>query len=153
WLHLGGRSHCPGGTRRGMNLVVDSAGRGRSWQRLPRTLVRSFVVPTHVPRSAMDTSVTAHCHAAPAQLTREYQSDHRRYVLTPTTTRAVHRPSSPRHSLTTPFHIRSAGGNRPALVPLARGVEPTPAGCCCAGGGPDCRRAPSGQWPGRQHPP
>jgi len=29
----------------------------------------------------MDTSVTAHCHAAPAQLTRAYQSDHRRHVL------------------------------------------------------------------------
>src|SRR5207249_5289281 len=78
------------------------AGRGRGWQRSPRTLVHSFVVPTHVPRSVMDTSVTAHCHAAPAQLTRAYQSDHRRHVLTPTTTRAVHQPISPRHSLTTP---------------------------------------------------
>jgi hypothetical protein len=85
-----------------MNLVVDSVGRGRSWQRLPRTLVRSFVVPTHVPRSAMDTSVTAHCHAAPAWLTREYQGDHRRYVLTPATTRAVHAHITPRHPLTTP---------------------------------------------------
>ena len=27
--------------------------------------------------------MTAHCHAAPAQLTREYQGDHRRDVLTP----------------------------------------------------------------------
>jgi len=72
-----------------MNRLVDSVGRGRSWQRLPRTLERSCVVPTHVPRSAMDTSVTAHCHAATALLTRAYQSDHRRDVLTPTTTHAV----------------------------------------------------------------
>jgi hypothetical protein len=77
-----------------MNSVVDSAARGRGWQSLPSTLVRSCVVPTHVPRSAMDTSVTAHCHAAPAQLTREYQSDHRRNVLTPATNRAVHPPLS-----------------------------------------------------------
>jgi hypothetical protein len=33
--------------------------------------------------------VTAHCHAATAQLTREYQGDHRRYSLTPTTTQAA----------------------------------------------------------------
>jgi len=65
-----------------MNLVVDSAGRGWGWQRLPSILVRSFVVPTHVQKSE-DTSVTNHCHAAPAQPTREYQSDHRRNVLTP----------------------------------------------------------------------
>jgi hypothetical protein len=67
---------------------------------LPRTLVRSYVVPTHVP-SAKDTSVTAHCHAAPARLTREYQGDHRRYVLTPATICAA-------YPLTTPFHIRNA---------------------------------------------
>ncbi len=91
-----------------MNDVVDSAGRGRGWQRSPRTLVRSFVVPTHVPRSAMDTSVTAHCHAAPAQLTRAYQSDHRRNVLTPATTRRCPPTPSVHHPLTTPFHIRSA---------------------------------------------
>jgi hypothetical protein len=72
-----------------MNSAVVSAGRGRGWQRLPRTLVRSYVVPTHVP-SAQDTSVTTHCHAATAQLTREYQGDHRRYVLTPATTCAGH---------------------------------------------------------------
>jgi len=87
-----------------MNSAVDSAGRGRGWQRLPSTLVHSVVVPTHAPRSVMDTSVTAHCHAAAAALTREYQSDHRRYVLTPTTTRAVH-PHLPSTTLTTPFHI------------------------------------------------
>src|SRR5207245_3722806 len=61
----------------------------RGWQRLLRTLVRPYVVPTHAP-SAKDTSATTHCHAATAQLTREYQSDHRRYVLTPATTCAVH---------------------------------------------------------------
>src|SRR5437870_5926509 len=66
-----------------MNLAVHSVGRGRGWQRLPSILVRSFVVPTHVPKSVKDTSVTAHCHAATAQLTREYQSDHRRHVLIP----------------------------------------------------------------------
>ncbi len=33
-------------------------------------------------------SVTAHCHAATALPTREYQRDHRRYTLTPTTTPA-----------------------------------------------------------------
>jgi hypothetical protein len=43
--------------------------------------------------------VTAHCHAATAQLTREYQGDHRRYLLTPATTRAA----AP--SLDNPFHI------------------------------------------------
>ena len=50
----------------------------RSWSgpaELPRTLERSYVVPTHA-SSAKDTSVTAHCHAAPAQLTREYQGDY-----------------------------------------------------------------------------
>jgi len=91
-----------------MTWMVDSADRGRSWQRLPRTLVRSCVAPTHVPRSAMDTSVTAHCHAAPAQLTREYQSDHRRNILTPATTRAVDPCARCTTPLTTPFHIRSA---------------------------------------------
>jgi hypothetical protein len=90
-----------------MNVMVDGVGRGRSWQRLPRTLVRSDVVPTHVPRSAMDTSVTAHCHAAPAQLTREYQGDHRRNVLTPATSCAVHaNHTSP--PLDNTFHIRSS---------------------------------------------
>jgi hypothetical protein len=74
-----------------MNCAVDSPGRGRGWQSLPSTLENFYVVPTHAP-SPKDTSVTAHCHAAPAQLTREYQGDYRRYVLTltPATTRAVH---------------------------------------------------------------
>ena len=69
---------------------------------LPRTLVNSYVVPTHAP-SAKDTSVTAHCHAATALLTREYQGDHRRYVLTPASTCAA--LTTP---LTTLFHIRSS---------------------------------------------
>jgi hypothetical protein len=86
---------------------VDGAGRGRGWQSLPRILVHSFVVPTHVPRSVMDTSVAAHCHAAPAQLTRVYQSDHRRNVLTPATTCAVH-PNRRPPTLDNIFHIRSA---------------------------------------------
>jgi hypothetical protein len=43
--------------------------------------------------------MTAHCHAATAQLTREYQGDHRRYSLTPAATRAAAPP------LDTPFHI------------------------------------------------
>src|SRR5437762_2547203 len=47
-----------------------------------------YVVPTHV-SSVRTTSVTAHCHAAPALLTRAYQGDHRRHVLTPATTRAA----------------------------------------------------------------
>ena len=89
-----------------MNVTVDGAARGRGWQRLPRTLVNFYVVPTHAP-SAKDTSATAHCHAAPARLTREYQSDHRRYVLTPATSCVAHRQTSPCHPLTTPFHIRS----------------------------------------------
>jgi hypothetical protein len=37
------------------------------------------------------TSVTAHCHAGPALLTREYRGDHRRHVLIPTTTHAASR--------------------------------------------------------------
>lgn len=89
-----------------MNSAVNGAGRGRGWQRLPRTLVRSYVVPTHAP-SAKDTSVTTHCHAATAQLTREYQSDHRRYVLTPATTYAVHPICAGHHPLDTHFHIRN----------------------------------------------
>jgi hypothetical protein len=40
-------------------------------------------------RSAKDTSVTTHCHAATAQLTREYQSDHRRQSLTSTAASAT----------------------------------------------------------------
>ncbi len=90
-----------------MNLAVDSMGRGRGWQRLPSILVRSFVVPTHVPKSVKDTSVTAHCHAAPAQLTREYQSDHRRHVLIPGHDPRCP-PTLPSTTLTRPFHIRSA---------------------------------------------
>jgi hypothetical protein len=36
------------------------------------------------------TSVTAHCHAAPAsRLTREYQGDHRRQILTSTSISAA----------------------------------------------------------------
>jgi hypothetical protein len=69
---------------------------------LPRTLENSYVVPTH-DASAKDTSVTAHCHAATALLTREYQGDHRRYVLTPASTCAA-LPNP----LTTLFHIRSS---------------------------------------------
>jgi transposase len=42
WLHLGRRPTGPGGTRRGMNHLVDGAGRGRGWQRLPSTLVGSM---------------------------------------------------------------------------------------------------------------
>jgi hypothetical protein len=71
---------------------------------LPRTLERSYVVPTHA-SSAKDTSVTAHCHAATPLLTREYQGDHRRYVQTPAATCAV----LPTNSLTTLFHIRNLG--------------------------------------------
>ena len=66
----------------------------------------------------MDTSVTAHCHAAAAVLTRAYQSDYRRHVLTPTTTRAAHHsahapPVAPTRPVRPPlldniFHIRSA---------------------------------------------
>jgi hypothetical protein len=56
-----------------------------------------YVVPTHA-LSVQDTSVTAHCHAAPAQPTREYQGDHRRYSLTPATTCAT-------TPLDIPFHI------------------------------------------------
>jgi hypothetical protein len=108
-----------------MNLVVDSAGRGRGWQRLPSILVRSFVVPTHVQKSE-DTSVTNHCHAATAQPTREYQSDHRRYVLTPATTCAVDRNARCTTPLDNTFHILSAyarsagaatGGGGPAGLP------------------------------------
>ena len=72
-----------------MNSWVDGAARGRGWQRLPSTLENFYVVSTHA-SSAKDTSATAHCHAAPAELTREYQSDHRRYVLTPATSCAGH---------------------------------------------------------------
>src|SRR5947209_18909958 len=90
-----------------MNSAVNGAGRGRGWQRLPRTLVRSYVVPTHAP-SAKYTSVTTHCHAETAQLTREYQSDHRRYVLTAATTCAVHPICAGHHPLDTHFHIRNA---------------------------------------------
>jgi hypothetical protein len=92
-----------------MNRRVDRVGRGRGGRDLPSTLVRSFVVATHVPRSATDTSVTAHCHAATAVLTREYQGDHRRYVLTPTSTHAVHQ-HPPFQSLDTilPYQERAA---------------------------------------------
>ena len=81
-----------------MNLTVDGAGRGRGWQSLPRTLHELLVAPTHA-CSVKDSLVTAHCHAAPARLTREYQGDHRRYSLTPATTCAT-------TPLDKPFHIR-----------------------------------------------
>jgi hypothetical protein len=93
-------------------------------------------------RSAKDTSVTAHCHAAPARLTREYQSDHRRHVLTPATTCAVPPNVSVQHSLDNTFHIRSAqrgtsaaatgGGGRSAPDPylvLAVGTQFAFPGC------------------------
>jgi hypothetical protein len=89
WLHLGRRPIAGGAASGCMKRGVNGASRGRGWQRLPRTLVPSYVVPTHAP-SPKDTSVTTHCHAATAQLTRDYQSDHRCYVLTPATTCAVH---------------------------------------------------------------
>jgi len=78
---------------------------------LPRTLENSYVVPTHAP-SAKDTSVTAHCHAATALLTREYQGDHRRYILTPASTCT----GLPHHPLTTLFHIRSSLIRPPAAI-------------------------------------
>ena len=93
-----------------MNCGVDGAARGRGWQSLPSTLENFYVVPTHAP-SAKDTSATAHCHAAPARLTREYQSDHRRYVLTPATSCAAHPEQHLATPLTTPFHIRSSADN------------------------------------------
>ena len=77
-----------------MNSALDGAGRGRGWQSLPSTLENFYVVPTHAP-SAQDSSVTAHCHAATARLTREYQGEHRRDVLTPASTCAVHPRISP----------------------------------------------------------
>ncbi len=83
-----------------MSTSAGDAGRGRGWQSMPSTLVNFYVVPTQAP-SAKDTSVTAHSHAAPARLTREYQGDHRRHVLTPATTSVA-------HTLTIPFHISSA---------------------------------------------
>jgi hypothetical protein len=99
--------------------------------------VNFYVVPTHVCR-AKDTSVTAHCHAAPAQLTGEYQSDHRRDVLTPATTGAAHLLITPRHPLTNTFHIRSfIRADKPVFSPgrsrqtsvtiLAPGARPKPA--------------------------
>jgi hypothetical protein len=60
-------------------------------------------LPTHA-ASAKDTSVTAHCHAATALLTREYQGDHRRSILTPASTCT----GLPQHPLTTLFHIGSS---------------------------------------------
>src|SRR3954454_6318060 len=57
-----------------------------------------YVVPTHV-SSVRTTSVTAHCHAEPALLTREYQGDHRPHVRTPAPTRAAAPP------LDNSFHI------------------------------------------------
>jgi hypothetical protein len=73
---------------------------------LPRTLENSYVVPTH-DASAKDTSVTAHCHAATALLTREYQGDYRRFVPTPASTCAA-LPNPLTNPLTTLFHIRSS---------------------------------------------
>ena len=83
-----------------------SAGRGRGRQscREP-SCAPMWSRPT--PRSAKDSSVTAHCHAATALLTREYQGDHRRHSLTPASTCAActHEQPCP---LDKPFHIRSA---------------------------------------------
>src|SRR5215471_5548515 len=57
-------------------------------------------------------SVAAHCHAAPAQPTREYQGDHRRCSLTPATTWAA-------NPLDISFHI--SGSRRNGLVLEERG--------------------------------
>ena len=102
-----------------MNSTLEGAGRGRGWQRLPSILENFYVVPTHA-SSAKDTSVTAHCHAAPAQLTREYQGDHRRYVLTPVATRVVHSRITPAYTLDNIFHIRGSA-DKPGLGQVAVG--------------------------------
>jgi hypothetical protein len=98
-----------------MNLVAGQRRSRSGPAELPRTLENFYVVPTH-DASAKDTSVTAHCHAATALLTREYQGDHRRYVLTPASTCA----GLPQHPLTTLFHIRSSA-DKPVLAQVAGG--------------------------------
>jgi hypothetical protein len=88
---------------------MSSAGSaGRGWGR--QSCRESSCAPLWsqpTPRSAKASSVTAHCHAATALPTREYQSDYRRFPLTPASTCATctHEQPCP---LDKPFHIRSA---------------------------------------------
>ena len=60
-------------------IFLGGLGRGRGRQHLPRTLVKSM--RSQLATLVRGSSVTAHCLAATALLTREYQGDHRRQDL------------------------------------------------------------------------
>jgi hypothetical protein len=74
----------------------------------------------------MDTSVTTHCHAAAAALTREYQGDHRRTVLTPATSSAAHPHPPPANALTTYFHISECAARHERSNERGRGAAGSP---------------------------
>ncbi len=90
-------------------IFMSSAGRGRGRQHLPRTLVKSM--RSQLATLVRGSSVTAHCLAATALLTREYQGDHRRQSLTSTASRATHYP------LDISFHIRFRDREAPGSNP------------------------------------
>ncbi len=79
-------------------ILVPGTGRGRGWQHPPRILDRSMRF--QLAPLVRGSSVTAHCPAATAWLTREYQGDYRRQSLTSTAAGA-------RYPLDIPFHIRT----------------------------------------------
>jgi hypothetical protein len=74
-------------------IFVGGLGRGRGRQHLPRTLVKSM--RSQLATLVRGSSVTAHCLAATALLTREYQGDHRRQDLISAASRATYPLTSP----------------------------------------------------------
>jgi len=96
-------------------IFMSSAGRGRGRQHLPRTLVKSM--RSQLATLVRGSSVTAHCLAATALLTREYQGDHRRHSLTSTASRATHYP------LDISFHIRFRDREAPGIFAVFRSVR------------------------------
>jgi len=74
-------------------IFVGGVGRGRGRQHLPRTLADTM--RSQLATLVRGSSVTAHCLAATAPLTREYQGDHRRQDLISAASHATDPLTSP----------------------------------------------------------
>ena len=106
------------------------AGRGRGRQHPPRTLedtLRFQLAPL-----VRGSSATAHCYAATALLTREYQGDDRRQSLTSAATRASH-PLDFSFHISVPAIVATLGEGR--VDRSARGEVQVACRMSCAGSG------------------
>ena len=95
-------------------------GQSRSWSE-PAGVAEHPRDPTMWFRSTSlvrGSSVAAHCHAATALLTREYQGDHRRCFLTPATTWAA-------NPLDISFHISGSCRNKLGMSKRCGGATET----------------------------